>query len=378
MPNDERFSECFILGAGFSKALTNGIMPGMDDLNRMVWDEIEYLYGPDTTFTPSFQEDIELFLSYARNPQPWLPREVNALNQAAYHLALKTIKEAIIQKEVESFEILKSYLDGKALREDSWVFDLFDHWYRESPSTVPLISFNYDNLVELLMIAHSNYRGSGSDFNWKAVYQLPNATVVPSEGDPFDYGDQYNHVLKLHGSINWSHTEEGNYPGEPITIVPPSIESMQKRVEIEDDQKNHIDSPVGGPPHPAQSKSPFILPPIIQKDIYVENNNLSSIWQSTLQKLAFSKRVYLLGYSFPKTDYTLKQLFLDSRNIKDQTISKLGKIERSEVLEIYPVDKSRSVYSNLSETLKEQDGFRVKDDFVTEDAPIPNFVDQKL
>lgn len=213
-----------------------------------------------------------------------------------------------------------------------------------------IITFNYDNFIESVIEVASRmsstpnpYRKNRellfqsrisleeiqySPFNWKRqlCYGVKFDEVQVPIGLPvgFKYaeGDQYySHrdnklypwsILKLHGSLNW------------FRYAPDLLERSSSNCErvLPGDYKRRII--LGGgiwklndPPKKNDCPlDPILVTPILYKkdqfDQELYSKILTPLWQKALQALSSCKRLVVIGYSFPPTDFHVRKLFLEA------------------------------------------------------------------
>ena len=92
--NIQTITDLFILGAGFSKAI-NYRMPTMDELSSAVLRNLENvgLCVPDAL--DDLGNNIELWMTYLSQVQPWLKASDNYFNKAFAGQLRKQIEEII-------------------------------------------------------------------------------------------------------------------------------------------------------------------------------------------------------------------------------------------------------------------------------------------
>ena len=104
-------------------------------------------------------------------------------------------------------------------------------------------------------------------------------------------------MLKLHGSTNWFYSGRSEYFGEPVRY-------------------RHLagwssDDLIGRQPELA-GRSPLIVPPVADKLGYFQNEAVQHLWTRASEALlscqSASGRLFLIGYSLPATDLTMRFL----------------------------------------------------------------------
>ena len=93
-------------------------------------------------------------------------------------------------------------------------------------------------------------------------------------------------ILKLHGSINWYYSGEQGNGGEQLYLS-----SFRGDEEIEINLKDLF---------------PLIIPPVLDKVSYYKHNTLKTMWNEAKNSLLVAEKVYVIGYSIPETDLTVK------------------------------------------------------------------------
>jgi hypothetical protein len=100
--------------------------------------------------------------------------------------------------------------------------------------------------------------------------------------------------LKLHGSTNWFYSGRNEYFGEPLRYRHPNGWSSDDLLA----------------PHPELAgRLPLIVPPVTDKLGYFQNEAIQHLWAQASGALKNCRRVFLVGYSLPATDLTMRFLF---------------------------------------------------------------------
>ncbi len=224
-----------------------------------------------------------------------------------------------------------------------------------------IITFNYDTLLEegiasasgvtnpppsYLTLHQNTYKKSElpssilkySHHNWNSILsygfkfdyvQLPQAGLTQIVSLKQYYGDQLNklykmEILKLHGSLNWmevagpldrnawSNKDHFSWKDFPAEI-------QRKQGVIYYRGHWHFGS------HPLLSTwflRPKIITPVLYKDSFYNRHPFPDLWKKALHALKQCKRLIIIGYSFPQTDFSTKMLFLEafSENLLEELV----------------------------------------------------------
>ena len=109
---------------------------------------------------------------------------------------------------------------------------------------------------------------------------------------PFDVNkNMVPSIIKLHGSINWLYSE---YVNNQIYFNDWRWSEF-KSVDIE----------------------PFIIPPVLDKSSLYNNTILIALWRQAFEAIQNAKNIYIYGFSFPETDYSIKFLFQSALKDRD-------------------------------------------------------------
>lgn len=282
---DSPSSDVLILGAGFSKALSEA-MPLTDDLGEAVLPLMRKrtrLPVPRTFRRGQFEN----WLSRLSDEQPDLDTAENLANHLLFQLASESLAEVLAD------QVLRAR--GDVLGSD-WLLDLLGilHIRRST-----LLTFNQDTLIEIA-VTHARLsswigrtpRGQLPNVTWWDVLNGQPARP-PTQWDSFRSIEQTFRVLKLHGSIHW-YWQPGDASGATVASwVPQGIDSAD-------------------PTHPEEraaihrwlpNRVPLIVPPTAGKNAFYRIPLLTQLWQDARKAmLAPNLRISLLGYSIPPTD----------------------------------------------------------------------------
>ena len=332
--------DVFILGAGFSKAI-NVNMPIMKDLSEEVIGKLRSISGmegshisiPSTLF--HFGYDIERWITYLSQQQPWLSEEHHHRNVALARDIRGYIREAIVRQ--------KSVAMQSPLPE--WLNTLIRQWHTRRATVITL---NYDTLIE--SAARELKMDNSPRILPEQMYPPYFANIASRTGAAL-WGEERLETFsyyKLHGSTNWYYSGRDNFYGETIfySDIPP-WETKHSRAELG--------------PHPlAADKEWLIIPPVTDKLTYFNNETIRHLWQKASNDLWSATRVFVIGYSLPPSDLGM-QFFLQHSQPSEETQAK-----------IYIVNPDHSAVSRYQDILPEMN---VLGDFAGREDIVAEFVD---
>ena len=93
-------------------------------------------------------------------------------------------------------------------------------------------------------------------------------------------------ILKLHGSVNWFFPGEGDVSGQIYF----------EHTDRKNDRRYTMDL------------APLIIPPVLDKSKFFAHNTMKSLWVLARKYLETADKLYLIGYSIPETDLTVKMM----------------------------------------------------------------------
>ena len=198
-----RRRDVFILGAGFSRAIERH-MPTMVELGAEVRERLAEVTGFSSSIPDSLGDNIELWMTYLSQPQPWL-REP----EIDLHRSLGGRIRRCIAAVIEERTVLAS-----ASATPDWLRRLILAWHRRE---AVVITLNYDTLVEKA--------GRGLRVSEKISALLPVniyppyfANIASRSGAGLWAEEDFRtfRLLKLHGSVNWHYSGREAFHGETI------------------------------------------------------------------------------------------------------------------------------------------------------------------
>jgi len=166
---------------------------------------------------------------------------------------------------------------------------------------------------ELVKYSHYNWnRPLGYGFKFDEIQLQQAGPSIFINGNRFySYAENQLYkipLLKLHGSLNWFRYLPlrmiPNFPGEPE----PELGERKKNILLK--RGNWW---FGRPPfHEGWLLDPLIITPTLYKENYYDEMPFMDIWEIAKNSLSNCRKLIIVGYSFSPTDFSTKQLFLES------------------------------------------------------------------
>ena len=276
-----------LLGAGFSRAVDDA-MPLLNDLAQQIIPELPV---PHDVLAP-FNEDLEQWMSFLAQDQPWLDDSTNLQNQALFRQAAIAVARVISKSE------------HTALRKPvpTWLLRLALHWCLDDTSVA---TFNYDTLLERAT-SNVGYVMTSAD-----LYRMALATrEAPGSGGRFatetPATTTYS-LFKLHGSTNWM------YGGLRAPASDPVVMTDHQYLQWNTDSTSPEDNRAGRYRSTYADLEPMIVPPTGAKGPYYSNRALRAQWREAFNELQSAEQLVVIGYSFPPTDVVTRH-FLATAN----------------------------------------------------------------
>ena len=118
-------------------------------------------------------------------------------------------------------------------------------------------------------------------------------------------------ILKLHGSLNWA------------SYLP---ENCPEKYKIRDQHKNDVFflNRLLGYGYRFYGHVPIkrlIITPVLYKDEYYKHPLFQTLWRQAFETLSKCKRLVIIGYSFPSTDFHVRKLLLEA--FKENSLEEL-------------------------------------------------------
>lgn len=260
-------------------------MPVVADLIEPLAEHLDRVMPAKYGQTLRDLRDVEAVLSSWYESQPWLREEELYENQAAFLRCARFLAEHLFSHQ--------QHVLGGGETPD-WLADLTRRWHSDRSWVMTL---NYDTLIES---AVSSILGSATDAA-AAPHQSLYREFVPRLGTRSGFmvlaGDLAAtfSLLKLHGSLNWWYDSTGvgarPFDGDCVDpwnrSVPIAFEDVREQ---------------------ARGLEPLIVPPVTSKSASLGNSWLRSMWIDAHAALEAADPVFLLGYSMPVADISMRLL----------------------------------------------------------------------
>lgn len=295
-------SDVFILGAGFSKAISEEALPTLDKLTEDILNKVEesgeksYIEILNAYVKKYNIDNIEDILTLLYQDFPWKPEEENSLLYSLYVFISKTIalyieeKEAnaptdINKKRIDKLE-KKSGISGELM--DPNLVDFIKRIHKDK-STV--ITFNYDCIFDdscRMAIRHYFDFENTDNIDCEHFYRMPIMRLfrIHKRGrDAYEGFEDTFTYNKLHGSRNWYYYGKDS---DQIFLTSGS----QQYIKVEEISKEAL--------------IPLIIPPVYDKSGFLKISPIRSIWVRSRRSLENAKRIFIIGYSLPPSDLTVR------------------------------------------------------------------------
>lgn len=290
----------FLLGAGFSRAISDA-MPLMADLGAEVRRRLDEAGRPLPSSLDHFEDDVERWLSYLAEPQPWHRPSDTYRNLATFADVSEAIHHVLGARQAEA--VVRD--------QPAWLPALAHSWTAQAAT---VITFNYDLLAEAALLAPTDPNHTSSD-----LYRVPltplglrKAAVLGSNGSlPVA-------LLKLHGSLNWYWSGLDAGPSDPVFDAgmtggwsPGGLASR-----LGQDVTDLV-----------ADKVPLVVPPTATKSSYYRNDLLRGQWRLAAEALRKADELVVVGYSLPPSDLTVRNLL--QTNFRPGRIVAVNRSERA-------------------------------------------------
>lgn len=283
----------FFLGAGFSKAIVPSY-PLLNDLSAEVLQQIDKQSVSSHYYELSnlMDKDVESLLTYLSTVFPWKNDVAKYENLALYEALISQISAKFMKlAKDDRFRTFPDFLK-------KFSQELFSnkHEYK-------FITMNYDTLLENLIL-----REVGHFIDYSKLYCCPisypeNKSSLGALGLVSYNNAPINNfppILKLHGSANWFWA--GFSPSDTIYLDNFSTDSTIRK-----------------------GLKPYIIPPVMDKNIFYNHIAIHSLWADAHRFIENADEIYIIGFSFPPTDLSVKFLFQSALRFRSTDARKVLK-----------------------------------------------------
>ena len=304
-------------------------MPTLVELTSLVKDRLadDGLFRLPPPLGAGLKDDIELWMTYLSQDQPWLAKASNQYNKA-----LATHIESLLAAALNN-----SIAETVTVAMPPWLAPLIHAWHQGSATVITL---NYDTLVERAAISGPSpvrLRNIYPEY-FVDISSLSGSLLGNPDLETFSYH-------KLHGSLNWHYSGRDEFYGEQVHY---SGVTTWGGVDSQHELRSR---------NPAAAKAVLIIPPVTEKTAYFTNEYIRTIWTNAGDALTEATRVFVIGYSLPRTDIGMG-FFLANYVPKEST-------------PWYIINPDKKVLHRFRDLLPSHD---IPDSYVGIENPVPTFV----
>jgi len=277
--------DVFFFGSGFSKSLINAY-PTLNDLSKYIKEKLSYEKGSvklhfENEVPNSFHDNVEDLLTYLSSRLPY--------KTDVQILADETLYKDITSKLAKYFYYLREQYSTYYTAEND--NKIFAKYILENKCTC--ITLNYDLVLEDLLYKNTSKEYQRANSNYSVFYKIPivalNNRVPTGYGCLAEYETDFHRtempeIIKLHGSINW------------LSVGQSNTDTIYSAIGNE---KEYLKTDL----------NTFIVPPVLDKQSQYNNIILRALWKRAFNAIENAENIYIYGFSFPSTDYSIKFLF---------------------------------------------------------------------
>ena len=321
-------SEVWLVGAGFSRALSEHLdphlrMPLTTDLAKKLLELADdgYLTKETASLVRELEgplgRDTEAWLTYLLGAAPYLSDYEKLRNRAA-GMELADMVAQVVDEAQANFDISEA---------PEWVRGLGTYWF---DNCVDIITLNYDTLAEQIL-NEDRRQNAGGRLDAQSFYRYPmRGLFARAGGGMFGPGDPSPvQVLKLHGSTNW-HRED----------VP--LDSLGAATYVSQFRRTRAREAVG--------VRPLILPPTYTKAGFYDLVAIRAQWTESREAIQYASRLIIVGTSLRVADWDLRQLLVTAVLGPAGGVERVARVREKEIL---IVDPSNAPSENLKELLRD-------------------------
>lgn len=290
-------TEVFILGAGFSRGYNQEIMPLINDFLKIA--EKNGVLKPDDE-----HKELVKFI------QKYFGEQYQKVNIETLATFLTTDLVPDVSQKNEFREKLYRQLNSIIIRtlynpydkpQDQRTKEIYQNFAQKLVEKgTHVITFNYDLILDNLLLNTKNWFPlDGYGINMKVFDRLDE---IIKKNDLLKNKSKIKY-LKLHGSLNWGRSILPHpYRGDEILLNPTGIFPDQKMTILP------IEFTVSAYDMINVSYQSFTVPPILTKQDLYKNPLLQNVWYKAKWAINGANEIYVIGYSFPPSDFTTEFL----------------------------------------------------------------------
>ena len=310
----------FILGAGFSRGYNPNDVPLINKFLDIA--EKKNFLKPDE----EHKELVEFIEKYFG--------DYHCVNIETLASFLTTELVPDIEQKYEYREKLYKQLVGIIIRTCGWLHKNPDNeGVKETfqkfadklvENKINVVTFNYDLILDNLL---KDTKKWSPDSGYGVEMKLAEIPTYSEKGMGQSKSEMF--YLKLHGSLNWGRSILPDpYKGDKIVLNPYGSS------EAPDDPITPIEGMASVSTSQEWNKyyESFIIPPILYKEQLYQHALLKNIWYIAKEILWRSDEIYIIGYSFPPTDFLteflIRQVIAISNSLLGENEKKIKVINK--------------------------------------------------
>lgn len=295
----------FFLGAGFSRAL-HPKFPLMKELTKEVTARLEKdsVKKHLEEIAAPITKDFETLLTYLGTDWPWKSDTTRHANLALYSAIIQNLSDIFRELALKYI-----YVNDYLVHETFYKFALQVVKQKKQNN---FITLNYDVLLEHLLWMASNWEMNYNDFYKYPMSLLDTRTLDSSSIALRTPHPEAPAILKLHGSANWFWTGV----------------TASDDIYFSDNRDRQYENSVMG-------LKPYIIPPVLDKNAFYAHRAIQALWKKAEELLKQADEIYIIGFSFPQTDLSVRYLFQSALRNSEPDIYVVNRAKEDELRSIY-------------------------------------------
>lgn len=300
----------FFLGAGFSKAIDSRY-PVLNELSAKIASQIQCGKSSlschyDNELASILKDDIENLLTYLSADWPWKSPKQSYVDKALYMEITEILSKNFIDLSKNDFKNTK-YVDTGVLAE-------LEKFILKNSTNVNFITLNYDMIIERCF-----WDVFSNAFTLDQFYRYPIMEIGAREFNPYIHNnddhtfEKIPAIIKLHGSANWFWED---------------VSASDQIYYTEGNEGKEKQALLSG-------LTPYIVPPVLDKSAFYKHNAIRYLWGQAFKLLRNADEIYIIGFSFPQTDISVKHLFQAALKHSKAKIYVINKAEKNDLEKNY-------------------------------------------